>query len=108
VDGLRVAIASVALLVPSVVFAFNAFISYRERGLVETYDVPAAIAFLITAVLAWRRSLVALVGGAILCAIYLASVVASGPLVFIAYWVVALVLSVQALPLVRRPAMSST
>lgn len=102
------AIASVALLVPSVVFAFNAFISYRERGLVETYDVPAAIAFLITAVLAWRRSLVALVGGAILCAIYLASVVASGPLVFIAYWVVALVLSVQALPLVRRPAMSST
>jgi hypothetical protein len=103
-----VAIASVALLVPSVVFAFNAFISYRERGLVETYDVPAAIAFLITAVLAWRRSLVALVGGAILCAIYLASVVASGPLVFIAYWVVALVLIVQALPLVRRPAMSST
>jgi len=98
----------VALLVPSVVFAFNAFISYRERGVVETYDVPAAIAFLITAVLAWRRSLVALVGGAILCAIYLASVVASGPLVFIAYWVVALVLSVQALPLVRRPAMSST
>ena len=102
------AIASVALLVPSVVFAFNAFISYRERGLVETYDVPAAIAFLITAVLAWRRSLVALVGGAILCAIYLASVVASGPLVFTAYWIIALVLIVQALPLVRRPAVSST
>ena len=106
-DRLRVAIASLALLVPSVLFAFNAFISYRERGLIETYDVPAAIAFLITAVLAWRRSLVALVGGALLCAIYLASVVASGPLVFIAYWVVALVLIVQAVPLVRRPAVSS-
>jgi hypothetical protein len=57
VGGLRLAIASVALLVPSVVFAFNALISYRERGLVETYDVPAAIAFLITAVLTWPRSL---------------------------------------------------
>ena len=102
------AIASVALLVPSVVFAFNAFISYRERGTVETYDVPAAIAFLITAILTLRRSLVALVGGAILCAIYLASVVASGPLVFTAYWIAALVLIVQALPVVRRPAMSST
>jgi hypothetical protein len=107
-DRLRVAIASLALLVPSVLFAFNAFISYRERGLVETYDVPAAIAFLITAVLAWRRSLVALVGGAVLCAIYLASVVASGPLVFISYWLVALVLIVQAVPLVRRAALSST
>jgi hypothetical protein len=107
-DRLRLAIASLALLVPSVLFAFNAFISYRERGLVETYDVPAAVAFLITAVLAWRRSLVALVGGAVLCAIYLASVVASGPLVFISYWLVALVLIVQAVPLVRRAALSST
>ena len=102
------AIASVALLVPSVVFAFNAFISYRERGMVETYDVPAAIAFLITAVLTFRRSLVALVGGAILCAIYLASVVASGPLVFTAYWIAALVLIVQGVPVVRRPAVIST
>ena len=108
VDQVRVAIASVALLVPSVVFAFNAYISYRERGVVEPYDIPAAIAFLVAAILAWRRSLAALVGGAVLCAIYLASVVASGPAVFIAYWIVALVLTVQALPLVRRPAVSST
>src|SRR6266566_8937677 len=100
---LRIAVASVALLVPSVVFAFNAYISYAERGLVEPYDIPAAIGFLITAVLAWRESIVALVGGAILCGIYLASVVASGPAIFIAYWVVALVLTIQALPLVRRP-----
>ena len=108
VDQLRVAIAAVALLVPSVVFAFNAYISYRERGVVEPYDVPAAIAFVVAAILAWRRSMPALAGGAVLCAIYLASVVASGPAVFIAYWSVALVLTVQALPLVRRPAVSST
>jgi hypothetical protein len=107
VDQLRVAIAAVALLVPSVVFAFNAYISYRERGLVEPYDVPAAIAFLVAAILAWRRSMPALAGGAVLCAIYLASVVASGPAVFIAYWIVALVLIVQALPLLRRPVASS-
>ena len=97
-----------ALLVPSVVFAFNAYISYRERGVVEPYDVPAAIAFLVAAILAWRRSMPALAGGAVLCAIYLASVVASGPAVFIAYWIVALVLIVQALPLARRLAVSST
>jgi hypothetical protein len=107
VDQLRVAIAAVALLVPSVVFAFNAYISYRERGVVEQYDVPAAIAFLVAAILAWRRSMPALAGGAVLCAIYLASVVASGPAVFIAYWIVALVLIVQALPLLRRPVASS-
>ena len=108
VDQLRVAVASVALAVPSVVFAFNAYISYRERGAIEPYDIPAAIAFLVTAVLGWRRSLAALLGAATLCAIYLASVVTSGPAVFIAYWVVALLLIVQALPLVRRPAESFT
>lgn len=108
VEQLRVAIASLALVVPSVVFAFNAYISYRERGIVEPYDIPAAVAFLVAAILAWRRSLAALVAGAVLCAIYLASVVASGPAVFIAYWIVALVLIVQVLPLVRRPAVSST
>lgn len=107
-DRLRVAAASVALLVPSVVFALNAFISYRERGLVEPYDIPAAIAFLIAAVLAWRRSAAALLGGAALCAIYLASVVISGPAVFIAYWIVALVLTLQALPLLRRPRVATT
>ena len=106
-DRLRLAIASVALAVPSVTFALNGYISYRERGIVEAYDIPAAIGFAVAAILAWRRSLAALVGGAILCAIYLASVVTSGPAVFMAYWIVALVLIAQALPLVRRPALSS-
>jgi len=106
-DRLRVAIAAMALLGPSAVFGFNAYVSYAERGLVEPYDIPAAIGFLIAAVLVWRRSLVAVIGGSILCAIYLASVVASGPAVFIAYWIVALVLTIQAVPLVRRPEASS-
>ncbi len=89
-------------------FAFNAYVSYRERTMVEVYDVPAAIAFLIAAILALRRSLLELLGGAVLCAIYLASVAASGPAVFIAYWVLALVLILQSLPLLRRPAVRSS
>ena len=108
VDQLRVAIAALALAVPSVMFALNGYISFRERGIVEPYDIPGAIAFAIAAILAWRRSLAALVGGAVLCGIYLASVVTSGPAVFIAYWIVALVLIAQALALVRRPTVSST
>jgi hypothetical protein len=108
VDRMRLAIASVALFVPSVVFALNAFISYRERGLVEPYDIPAAVAFFIASLLAWRGSVVGLAGGAVLCAVYLASVVVPGPTVFIAYWIVALILTLQALPLVRRSRVTST
>lgn len=106
VERVRLVLAQVALLVPAVAFALNAYISFRERGIVEPYDIPAAIAFFAAAVLAWRRSPIALIGGAALCAIYLISVVTSGPAVFIAYWIVALVLSLQALPLVRQPARS--
>lgn len=79
-----------------------AYISYRERGLVEMYDIPAAIAFLIATVLTLRRFVAGLIGGAVLCAIYLATVVTSGPAVFIAYWIAALVLTLQAVPLLRR------
>lgn len=107
VDRMRVAIASVALFVPSVVFALNAFISYRERGLVEPYDIPAAVAFFIASLLAWRGSVAGLVGGAVVCAVYLASVV-PGPTVFISCWIVALILTLQALPLVRRSRVTST
>jgi hypothetical protein len=102
VNRLRIALAGAALGIPGLVFALNAFISYRERGLVEPYDIPAAIAFLVTAVLTWRGSLAALIAGAVLCGIYLASVVTSGPPAFIAYWVIALILAVQAVPLLRR------
>ena len=107
-ERVRLALAAVALLLPSVAFAFNALISFRERGLVEPYDIPAAVAFFVAALLAWRRSRAALVGSAALCAIYLASVVLSGPIVFTAYWIVAILLTLQALPLLRRPAAVST
>jgi hypothetical protein len=76
--------------------------------LVEPYDIPAAIAFLIAAVLAWRRVVAGLIGGAVLCAVYLTSVVTPGPAVFIAYWIVALVLTLQALPVLRQPRAFST
>ena len=101
-NRVRIALAGAALAIPGLVFALNAFISYRERGLVEPYDIPAAIAFLVAAVLTWRGSLVALLGGAALCAIYLASVVTGGPAAFVAYWVVAIILTLQAVPLLRR------
>jgi hypothetical protein len=102
VNRLRIALASAALGLPGLAFALNAFISYRERGLVEPYDIPAAILFLVAAVLTWRGSVAALVAGAALCLIYLASVITSGPAPFIAYWVIALVLTLQAVPLLRR------
>ena len=101
-NRLRIALAGAALGIPGLVFALNAFVSYRERGLVEPYDIPAAIALLVTAVLTWRGSVAAVVAGAALCAIYLASVIAGGPTAFIAYWIVAFVLTLQAVPLLRR------
>ena len=101
-NRLRIALAGAALGIPGLAFALNAFISYRERGLVEPYDIPAAIAFLATAMLTWRGSVAAVVAGAALCVIYLATVITSGPAAFIVYWIVALVLTLQAVPLLRR------
>lgn len=73
-----------------------------NRLRVEPCDIPAATLFLVTAVLTWRASVAALVAGIALCAIYLASVITPGPAAFIAYWIVALVLTLQAVPLLRR------
>jgi hypothetical protein len=101
-NRLRIALAGAALGIPGLVFALNAFISYRERGLVEPYDIPAALAFLVAAVLTWRGLVAAVVAGAALCGIYLASAITGGPPAFIAYWIVALVLVLQAVPLLRR------
>ena len=98
-----------ALAVPSVVFAFNAYISYRERGIVEVFDIPAAVAFAVAAFFTWRRSLPAILAGAALCAVYLATVIASGgPAIFIAYWIAALILIAQALTLLRRRTATAT
>ena len=53
-NQIRLIAASVALAVPAAVFALNAYISYRERGFFELWDVPAGLAFAILAVLVGR------------------------------------------------------
>lgn len=99
-DRLRLAAASVAIAIPAVVFALNAFISYRERGIVEPLDVPAAIAFAALAALVWRGWTPALVGAAALVVVYLVSAAVGGVLAFVLYWAAALVLAPQALLIV--------
>jgi hypothetical protein len=99
-DRLRLIAASAALAVPAAVFALNAFISFRERGIVEPFDVPAAIAFAALAALVWRGSRVVLFCAAALIVVYLVTALAGGILAFVAYWIVALVLALQALPII--------
>jgi hypothetical protein len=96
-DHLRLISASVALAIPAVVLALNAVISFRERGIVEPLDIPAAIAFAVLAAFVWRGSRIALFGGAALIVVYLATAAAGGVLAFVAYWAFALVLALQAL-----------
>jgi hypothetical protein len=96
-DRLRLIAAAVALAIPAVVFAFNALISFRERGIVEPLDIPAAIAFAVLAALVWRGSRIALFGGAALIVVYLATAATGGVLAFVAYWSFALVIALQAL-----------
>jgi hypothetical protein len=94
---LRIISASIALAIPAAVFALNALISFRERGIVEPLDVPAAVALAVLAVLVWRGSRIALFCGAALIVAYLATAAAGGVLAFVAYWAFALVLALQAL-----------
>lgn len=89
-EQLRLIAAAFALAIPAVVFALNATISFRERGLAEPLDIAAAIVFFVLAVLAWRGSRPALVGGAALVAAYLVSTLIGGPVQFVAYWTAAL------------------
>ena len=90
--------ASVALALPAAVFALNAYISNRERGFIELWDVPAALAFAILAVLVGRGLRLALYAAIALVAVYLVTAFAGGVLPFVSYWVATLVLAVQALP----------
>jgi hypothetical protein len=83
------------------VFALNAFISYRERGFIELWDLPAALAFAILAALVSRGSRLALYGAIALVAVYLVTALAGGVLAFVSYWVATLVLALQALPVTR-------
>ena len=98
-DRLRLAAAVIALEIPSALFALNAFISFRERGIVEPLDIPAAISFGVLAVLVSRRSRLALLGGAALVVVFLVTAAAGGIGALVAYWVIALVVALQALPL---------
>ena len=98
-DRLRLAAAVLALAIPAGVFALNAFISFRERGFVEPLDIPAAIALGALGALVWRGSRVALLAGAALVVVYLMTAAVGGVMQFVAYWVVALVAALQALPL---------
>ena len=100
-DGFRLAAASVALAIPAAVFALNAFISFRERGIVEPLDVPATIAFAVLSVLTNRGSRPALLAGAALGAVYLLTALAGGVIALVAYWIVALVALYFALPVTR-------
>ena len=97
-DQIRLIAAAVALGVPAAVFALNAYISYQERGFIELWDVPAALAFAILAVLVARGSRLALYAGIALVAVYLVTALAGGVLAFVSYWVATLVLALQALP----------
>lgn len=97
-NQIRLIAASVALAVPAALFALNAFISYRERGFIELWDVPAGLAFAILAVLVGRGSRVALYAAIALVAVYLVTALAGGVLPFVSYWVATLVLALQALP----------
>jgi hypothetical protein len=100
-NQIRLIAAAVALAVPAAVFALNALISYRERGFVELFDLPAAIAFAVLSVLVGRGSRIALYGAIALVAIYLVTALAGGVVPFVSYWIATLVLALQALPISR-------
>ncbi len=99
----RLIAAALALAIPAAVFALNATISFRERGLAEPLDIAAAILFFVLAVLAWRGSRPALLGGAALVALYLVSTLLGGPVQFVAYWTAALLVILLS-ALLRRQA----
>ena len=100
-DRFRIYATSIALAVPAAVFALNALISYRERGFVELFDLPAAIAFAILSVLVGRSSRLSLYGAVVLVGIYLVTALAGGVVALVSYWVATLVVALQALPVIR-------
>ena len=107
-DRIRIYAASIALAVPAAVFALNAYISYQERGFIEVWDVPAAVAFAILSVLVGRGLPLALYGAIALVAVYLVTALAGGVIPFVSYWVATLVLALQAVPAIRAPRARST
>jgi len=99
--------ASTALAIPAIVFALNAIVSFRERGQVEPLDIPAAVAFAASSAVVLRGSRLALLCGIALAAAYLVTAAAGGIMPFVGYWAVALLLTVQALPVTELRAGSA-
>lgn len=89
--------AALAFAIGGVIHALNAYISFQERGFVEPLDVPLALALLGAAAFAWRGSRPALLVGAAASVVALALVAPSGAIGLIAFWVVALVVTVRAI-----------
>ena len=98
----RLIAAALALSVPALVFAANAFISFRERGFPEPLDAPLAVAFGALAVLIVRRSRAAALGAVVLTAVHLVAALPAGIHVIPGFWLVALLLATQAIPLTGR------
>jgi hypothetical protein len=107
-EQLRLIAAAVALAIPAAVFALNAWISYQERGFVEPFDIPTALAFGILGAMVSRGSRIALYLGAALVVVYLVTAATGGVMAFVVYWVAALVLVLQALPITSRPRVRGT
>jgi hypothetical protein len=87
-DQLRLISASIALAVPAVMFALNAFA--------------------VLSILVGRGYRPALYAAIALVAVYLVTALAGGVLAFVAYWVATLVLVLLALPVIRDPRTRST
>lgn len=101
---LRIAPAVIVLGIPAAAFIFNSFISMRERGFFDLSDLIAAGGFLLLAWMVWRRSRIAVFAGIILAAIYLVTAVATGPIQFVAYWLIAIAVLAESLRVIRGPA----
>lgn len=101
---LRIAPAILVLVIPAAAFIFNSFISQQERGFFDVSDLIAAGGFLLLAWMVWRRSRIGVFAGIVLAGIYLLSTVASGPIQFVAYWLLAIALLAESLRVIREPA----
>jgi hypothetical protein len=106
-DRLRLIGAATVLVLPAGLFALNAFISFQERGIVEPFDIPGAVAFATFAAMVLRGSRLALLGGSALAAVYLVTAAAGGVITIVAYWIFTIVGTLQALPLTGETRTSS-
>lgn len=102
-QGLRAGAAALAFAVGAAVHALNAIVSMQERGFVEPFDVPLALALAAAAVFTWRGSIAGLAVGAGASLLALVLIVPSGAAPLIGFWIVVLLLAAQALPVLRAP-----